>query len=423
MNKNIYFLSFLISNLIFIGNFPIQHVNFFEPYEYLLDANRVIFNKKGSFQGSLRFEYGFNFRGYPVDTKDILLQGYNCRTVKSNVAQYLDLYESDFAPFLGSNEDVFVGQFAQQGTPYSGQTASQLLFFDGNLALLSATLNAEYWINKHVKIGYYVPFYSIQLKTLSHHIDQKKKYFENALLGDIFSVYQSNAYHVGPYSLFGVGDSELLISWQRYFYENRDFISGIFASLRAGLYLPTVINKSQYMQTFLKIPLGYDAAWGIPFGGSLEIDINLYGGAGISADCIAFFGQRMNRYVKTDMRQTDMLTLENVSSFVQPGVKESFSVYGVLHNLEKTLMTTIAYQYNKQNESDIMLCNVDYSNFIAQSSNFLDSWTNHNVLFLLEGLNAFSCFELGYEFFVKLGLSGCRSIVSDTCGFSFTIKY
>jgi hypothetical protein len=424
MNKYISHGVLFLSLFFLVTSWSVQHLNFFEPYEYLLDVNRIAFSKKkGSFQCGVRAEYGFDFRGYPVDMKDSVLKGYNCRTTKSNCAQYIDLYESDFASFMGGQEIDFAGQYAQRGTPYGGQTASQLLAFDGQLGVSSLTLNFEYWIAKYIKIGYYAPFYRINLQTLTHVVNERQKTFESALLQDIFSVYQSAAYQVTPYSLTGFGDSECIVSWQRYFYENRDFISGIFASLRAGLYLPSPYQSCDYMDTFLKIPLGYDCAWGIPFGGALEIDINKYGGAGISADCIAFFGKIRDRFVRTDMRQTDLLTLEKVSSFVQPGFKESFSVYAVGHNLEKTVSGTLAYQYNKQNESDIFLCGGNYASLISQSSNLLENWTNHNLVFLCEGAAIYPSVEVGYSAFVKLGLTGCRSIVANTCGITINLVY
>jgi hypothetical protein len=418
--KFLFFLLFFITNINCI-----QHINFFEPYEFLLDINRLITdNKKCSWQLTFRGEFGFNFRGYPIDTKDLLLQNYNCKTITSNVAQYLNIYESDFAPFLGGFLQNNNTQFTQQFNPYTASTAAQLLLFKGDFNLQSINGSLEFWLTKNIKIGYYIPVYNLQLFTLSHEKNNKDRFFENSICKDIYEAYQKNGSPAKPYQLTGIGDSELIVSWQNYFYENRDFISGLFATLRAGVYLPTGMYKSTYTQTFLKLPLGYDASWGIPFGGSIEIDIGCYGGFGISADCITLFPKLMNRMIKTDMRQTDMLALNQAKSLLSPGFRESFSVYLLAHDQAKTFLSTFAYQYNKQNESDIILCQTDFSNLIAQTADILESWTNHNIIFIFQGDRIIdNNFSLGYQGFLKWGFSGCRSIVCNSIGLQITLTF
>ncbi len=406
------------------SNYSIQHLNFFEPYEFLLDINRLATDHRScSWQIGLRGEFGFNFKGYPLDSKDALLQNYNCKTIATNPAQYLNILESDFASFLGTKTQENDGQFAQQFNPYSGSTAAQLLVFKGDLTIQAMTGLIEFWMTKQIKIGYYCPLYDLHLKSLNHTQNNKTLFFENSICPDIYAIYQKNAPPTIPYELIGLGDSQILLSWQNYFYENRDFISGLFASLRAGIYLPTGMQKENYLQTFLKIPLGYDTSWGIPFGGSIEVDIGCYGGVGISADCITFFPKLMNRIIKTDMRQTDMLTLSESKSLLNPGFKESFSVYCIGHDIEKTFLATLAYQYNKQNESDIILCQTTFSNLIAQTADILENWTNHNLIFILQGTYPFQNNSIGIQGFFKLGFSGCRSIVCNSTGIQINFLY
>lgn len=421
-NKNITLFFYCI---FILSNYPIQHTNFFEPYEFLLDINRLqLQHDICDWQINIRGEFGFNFRGYPIDTKEILLDNYNCKTITANPAQYLNLLESDFAPFLGNATTNFDGQFVQQFNPYTAATAAQLVFFKGTMALQSITGLIEFWITKQIKIGYYCPVYNLNLQSLSHEKNNKERFFENAICPDIYAVYQKNASPAIPYQLTGLGDSQLLLSWQNYFYENRDFISGLFATLRAGLYLPTGMYRETYLNTFLKIPLGYDTSWGIPFGGSIEIDIGCYGGAGISADCITFFPKLMTRVIKTDMRQTDMLIQMESKSLLSPGFKESFSVYLIGHDVDRTFLATIAYQYNKQNESDIILCQTEFSNLIAQTADMLENWTNHNLILILQGDYLINKkISLIYEGFLKFGFLGCRSIVCNTAGFQIGFNY
>lgn len=402
----------------------IQHTNLFEPYEWILDANRLFLPEKNyTTQISVRPEFGYNFRGYPLDIKEAFLENYNTKSIAANPVQYLNFIENDYAPFLGTDTKLNSGQFSQQFNPYNGLTASQTVDFNGEISLFGLTGLFEKWVSRHIKIGYYIPYYQLQLKNLMHTIREKKQFFENEICPDIYLNYQKNGSPAIPYTVRGLGDSMCLVSWQNYFYENRDFISGLLAALRGGLYLPTGMHKNYYSETFLKIPLGYDAAWGIPFGGSLELDFGCYAGAGISADCITFFGSLMPRYIKTDMRQTDMLVLEEVNSILNPGFKESFSVYVTGHDLEKTFLGSFCYQYNKQNESDIILCDTQFSNLIAQSQDLLENWTTHNLILSFQGEYAFSGIYSTYSGFLKWGFDGQRSIVANTVGVQVNINF
>lgn len=425
MKNNCYkiiFIFLLIQNRID----GIQHTNFFEPYEFLLDLDRISVNHHPcSWELGVRFEGGFNFKGFPIDLKDSLVQSYNAVTIKSNPAQYINLIESDFASFFGNNTQSNLGQFVQQYTPYQGVTASQLIQFEGELELNGITGSVEYWFNKHIKLGYYLPFYAFNLKSLNNQKNNKNQFYENTICNNIYETFQENNSPAVPYTQVGLGDSQLLLSWQHYFFENRDFITGLFATLRAGLYLSTARGKEEYSKTFLKIPLGYDCSWGIPFGGSIEIDIGCYGGAGIAADCITFFPSLMNRTIKTDMRQTDMLICNESISLLEPGFRESFSVFLTGHDENRSLLGTLAYQYSKQNESDIILCQTDYPNLIAQTADLLESWTTHNLIFVLGGIknNIDKNSDLKYECFLKYGFQGCRAIVCNSFGFQITLSY
>ena len=414
---SLFFLLFLRSN------FPIEHMNFFEPYEWLLDLNRLSLpEKKCTQQLTIRGEYGFNFRGYPVDPTESLINNYNTKTLAANSCQYIDQKESLYSAFLGQTP-CFSTELPQRFTRYNGLSANERCEIKGDMSMVGITAQYEFWFRKNIKIGYYLPFYSLQVKQLTPFLEENKQTFESEITNNILTTYQAKGTKIRPYKLEGLGDSMLLVSWQQYFYENRDFITGLLASLRIGLLLPTAFHRTTFIDTFLKIPLGYDAAWGIPFGGSIELDLGCYAGAGISADCIAFFERLADRYIKTDMRQSDMLSIQKAQSLLTPGFKETFSAYLTAHDFEKTVLGTIAYQYNKQNESDIILCDSSYVNLIAQTSEFLESWTAHNLLFTLASEKEIHGVHTLYNVFFKLGFHGMRSIVANTFGFQITASF
>lgn len=416
--KKLYFFFVLIFAKINI--FSISHVNFFEPYEWLLDNNRLALPETSyTSQFTIRTEYGFNFHSYPLDPKENLINSYNVKTILSNPCQYSNQKESIYSSFLGQTENKNQSEIPQQFSYYNGLKAGTECEIKGDFQLQSLTAQYELWITKNIKLGYYLPFYSLKVKNIFADIVQKNQTIESEINPLIFK----HKMNLQPYLLKGIGDSFFLASWQQYFYEDRDLITGLLASLRIGLYLPTASQRNNFMETVLKIPLGYDAAWGIPFGGSIELDLGPFAGAGISADCITFFEDLLPRYIKTDMRQTDLFTSEKVLSLLHPGFKESFSAYVSAHTLEKNFLGTIAYQYNKQNESDIIICNPLYVNLIAQTAELLESWTAHNLIFIAQGNTSLQNIDILYNAFFKLGFHGMRSIVGNSFGFQITCSF
>lgn len=423
--KKIFFPVYIL--LCFGSIIAMQHTNMLFPYEYILDSDRMFYEHLcGDFQINIRAEMGYNFFGYPVSEISNIIGGYNIASDKRNPLQYLNKQESILASFCGSAEDTWQGQFIEKFTPYRGVTASQILSFNGDIAIESFCTQGEVWITPHIKIGYYLPFYHFALQSLDVDLQKKVHFLEDSICSNIYDQYQKTAAaKVKPHNLIGMGDSECLISWQHYFLEERDFITAIFASIRTGLYIPSGMFNSSIFKTLLKIPFGYDSGIGIPFGGTIEIDVTSYFGCGINADCVTFFPSLKERAIKTDLRQTDMLLCHDALSLVNPGFRESFSVYATLFDENKTYLGTLAYQYNKQNDSDIILCNSSFSNVIAQSAVVLENWTNHNLIVSLMGFTQLvetSC-HIRYELFLKFGLQGCRSIVGNSYGIQITIFF
>jgi hypothetical protein len=414
--SSVYLFFFLCSKNIL----TISHTNFFKPYEWLLDINRLFIpNETFANQLAIRLEYGYAFKGFPIDPKEAIINSYNVKTITANPCQYSNQKETIYCLFLGQTADQEKGEIPQQFKYYNGLKAGTEYEIKGNFSLKSLTASYELWITKNFKCGYYIPFYWLDVKNINTKQLQQNETIESTIYPELFR----EKLNIQPYKLHGAGDSELLLSWQQYFYEDRDFITGLLAALRIGLYLPTASHRDTFVDTFLKLPLGYDAAWGIPFGGSIELELGPFAGAGISADCITFFDHLLDRYIKTDMRQTDLFTSEKVRSLLHPGFKETFSAYVTAHDYEKNTLGTIAYQYNKQNESDITVCDPTYINLIAQSSELLESWTAHNLIFTIQGKREVENIHLFYNGFFKLGFHGMRAIVGNSFGFQISCLF
>jgi len=416
--KKILFVNFCFIFSRMIISAP-EHCNLFEPYEWLFDQIR--FNMFPEYKNmgitfSFRAEGTINTIGYSSNDEDCMIDHSNKWRRIVNPTQYLEDRENDFASFLGNRADTSLGSFAQQYSPYEGATANDLVDFNGDVSFGSFNFSFEKWFTETIRLGWYLPYYIFSLNSISYINSNEKRMFEQFISNNILDVYKNNGKYIGPYQLSGIGDSTLLLSWQDSFFERRDFITALLCSLRGGLQLPTGQYKESYQETFLKIPLGYDAAWGIAFGGSIEVDIGCYLGAGISADCIALFGRTVERYIKTDVRQTDLLLLKKDLCFIDPGFKEEFTVFFTGHNIQKSFLTTFAYQYNKRNDSDIIVCSDQHPTIIASTMQSLGAWTTHNLILLGQTILPIKENDITCGIFIKIGFNGERAIVGNTFG-------
>lgn len=422
--KNLIYLIFILN--ISLYSAP-QNCNLFEPYDWLFDQVRFNLFPENDDYGltiGLRYEGSVNTNGYLSDDINTALNpNKSCFGKKVNPVKFLEERENAFAAFLGNIPDTNFNTFSQQYFPYEGMTANDQVDFCGNFRMGSVVANIEKWLTETIRVGWYLPYYYLNLNQISTTNKNEKILYEEFIEDNILNIYKKYNNSIKPYNLYGFGDSTLLISWQDNFFEKRDFLTGVLCSLRAGFNLPTGQKKDYSENTLLKIPLGYDAAWGLAFGGTLEIDIGCYFGAGISADLISFFGKTCCRYIKTDRSQTDLMLLNNSLCYIDPGFRETFTILFNCHDLKKTYMGTIAYQYNKQNENDIIVCSETFPTLVAMTSERLGAWTAHNLTLLLQGVFEISGYTSTIGIFGKLGFNGERLISANTLGINLEIIY
>jgi hypothetical protein len=421
--KKIFLLIFLY---VFIFNFKAdpQFCNLSSPYEWIFDQSRYYLYGCDENLGvavSVRGEFSFNVSGY--GGQDIFIDGKDTKFKnKVNPCNFLGGPQNEIYSFYGVDLDYEQGLYIENFNKYAGSTSNEIRDLSGDIFLGAINFSLEKWFSEVFRLGFYIPWYKFKLKNLKISDLSNKNVFEYFLMVDIDKKFEELAFKIQNYDLNGFGDCDLLFSWQDNFMEKRDFISSISCSLRSGLHLPTgkYVNSED---TLLKIPFGYDSLWGIPFGGSIEIDIGKYFDIGLSIDCISLFGDIRERYIKTDLRQTELLFTTKSYSFVNPGFKQKYTLYLGAHNKEKVFSLMIAYQYNKQNESDITVCSDEHSSIIAGTMQRLDSWTTHHVVFNLEWRPEFKNTDFLFSFFTKIGFNGERALVADVIGFSSIVSF
>jgi len=420
----IFIFYFFLVMIIQIFSEP-QHSNMSAPYEWLSDYQALFQLQQFSdvnlkhFSLQVRGEFSVASNGFISEQIEGTIGSGNDWSKKVNPLSYLGEFQNAIASFYGSRNTTFADQYPFFG----GNTTNYCYSPNGKVAINSLIAAVECWCNEYFKIGWYLPYYWINLSNVSV-VESRgnSSYFEAQLTPNLLSSFQKNGGIAITNELVnGIGDSQVLVSWQRNFFEERAVIREITCAARLGGYLPTGKSVANIQDTILKIPLGFDSSWGISYGGNIQITLSDIIDVGVVADCTNFFGSYAVRYLYNDIRQTSLLESFSAPSYLDPGMKEEFSVYLSGHNPYRSFLLTLAYQYNKQQESTVTV-NPFYSpSIIANSSRFYEAWTTHHLIAQIAGHfeNDFFGDWLGGAF-IKYGFNGTRSIVVSTIGLSLS---
>lgn len=404
-----------------------QRINLFNPYEWIFDKARFDTypdqNDGIIFSPSIRFEQSIVSDGYIVVNDEI--ESSNTWRTKVNPLKYLGEYENLYAAFLGNKKNSSLSSIANQYTRNNGFGTQSSIDFTGDVSCQAFNINLETFFTREFKIGWYVPLYTINISNFNYKIPNNEGFFEQYNNDMLKNMFESYGFKLKKDSFGGIGDSLLLMAYQDGIIERRDFITGITYGARLGFHLPTKCKNFTYEDNIIQVPLGNDAAWGIAFGGSLEVDLGKNFGFGISADCIKMYGEIKQRRIKTDVRQNNILLLTKELSYIDPGFQESFTLYTSYHDSNKKYTGTLAYQYFKQNDSEIIICSDYFSSTIANTHEKLEPWTTHHIVAVgtykpdIKNNNIDPLISI----FGKYGFNGSRSIVISSIGFELGILF
>lgn len=419
--KNFYLLLFII---LFKTNSDPQFINFSSPYEWTFDQIRLFLypdaeNGDKGLNLSLNTEFGFDSKGF-TSSKKTAFSNKN-ESKKTIPINFMGKKENFMNLFLGNNLSNNLGKFLQNYNLMKGQNSYGDISANGKFSFDAFYFSAEKWLTENIRFGFYLPLYSLNIKNINFSLNSNDEFFEY-YLNDSKEFFENEYKSSKNYQKTGFGDSNLIFSWQDSFTEYRDLIRSITFSLRGGFQLPTGTYFDND-NTFFKIPFGYDALWGVLVGGSFEATFGKYFSPGISVDITSMFGKIKKRKIKTDQSQRDTFLLKMENSLVSPGFKEKYTLYGSLHDLEKSFLFTFGYQFNKQNESEIIVCSSEIPSKIASFMESLECWTTHHLFLNLQKNISKDNKDYLIGVFGKFGFNGENSIVSNSLGLSFSFLF
>lgn len=374
----------------------------------------------------------FQFMGYFASTSHEKA----CRWDSEKVCDVLQVYECDqdaLAMVRGFDPSSCVGQFAIQLNDVSDDGVRGHVVPYGKFHMSEAGFGVRYWFIHNLYAGVYIPFVRMSLNNISwcdltKDINQEDYVTKELLTNNL----ATNVCQLGGLNICsnwkrgGIGDMSVLLGWERNFPQAKPILTNVRLALYAGASLPTGgrVNPTQ----LFSLPLGYDGAPGVLFGGHLGLTWKHHFIGGVEGYFTQLIGNTRLRRIKTDNNQTELLLLAQTQAHIDWGFIQRYRLYLGGYNLIRGLSFDINYQFQKQGNSTISFCGNDYIPAIAQTSRALCQWTLHtigvNVLYDWDfDLSDKARFVPRLSFFYQHDFKGHRAILLNKWGFSFGFTF
>lgn len=403
---------------------PVFRTNFFQPYDILLVPRVPSFTR---FDISATYEGAFSIKGVQAEEE-------NQEATFSKKVNVLHLWQSTqdaLAALKGTCSTSASDPLAELFAINDDNGVQGLFCFNGKMHAHNILLSARYHFHRNINLGLYIPFSRLKLSDVSlcqqspigEGVTNEQVVANNNLLNQVAQIGRLN---FNDWERTGVGDIALIAWWQQHYLQDKPWLRDVHIGLRGGMTFPT--GKKQDEDILLGIPFGYDAGVGILFGATLELWYNHNFHLGIDTQFLAHFGTTKCRRVKTDPAQTDLLLINKLTTFKNPGVDQHFTLFAELSPFVSSFSARLAYQFTKHSDDKVFFCSDCFSSAVVNGAESLLDWTTHNIIFQLSYDTAYhddpcNHWNPYFSAFVKTGINGSRALIADTAGFMVNFSF
>lgn len=387
MNKikqNLYFLSiFIISTAI-----ALPPINLFKPSDRFLLPDVMSDNK---FQLMVGFEHATSVKGFPEKDNTFAIEKDD--KVDHHRVNVLDIY--------------------QKRQRIDGRVSC---YVDGEFKVpISILASARLILGHDVNLGFYLPYYSMELKDVSWSCNKShvlRKYARDIGL-DIYG-----------WKRDGIGDLIIEAQWVKSFAQDKPLLTDARPQIRLGVNCPT--GKRQDYNKLMAIPFGNDGSWGLQFGGGLDLTFRYFIRSGIDVEFLYLFGSTSCRRIQTRECQTDLLLPKTIEAYKEFGLCQQYNLY-----LETAAFCgssfKLNYQYLKQNEDRLFVNNDRYNPIIINNAENLQDWSAHSLIFAFDynyaRVNPNAIVTPDFLAWFKWGFNGKRALLINSIGATLTISF
>jgi hypothetical protein len=421
IKKICFWLSFCGNIVVFAIVTP--PMNLFTPYDRLMTppiSPCVCWQVYGGYEGVL------SQRSFQADEDEF--GNFHCFRKRADVLQLYQDEQDLLAALKGSDFTTALAQLAQKFNIDDDNGLEGLFIPSGTFDVNNFMLSARRFLNYGFSVSAHLQILSMKLKEVSWRPSPQNSLtgFDGNVTDDFVAAVEA----AGDINLYnwerkGVGDIAALVWWEQDFPQARPLLKNVNLGLRTGLLFPT--GKQLDEDVMLGVPFGGGAGVGILGAGTLEMSFCSWYLFGIDAELTYLFGKTRSRRIKTDPAQTDLTFLTKACVYTEPGVLQHFTLYGRFDHFVGGVSAQVAYQYTKQQDTDIFFGTSKYDVAIARRAESLESWTNHSVVFSFDFDFCNSRNEPGYNpylsVFYKHGFNGSRAVLFDTMGCLLAVDF
>jgi len=392
--------------------------NTIKPYDrYLWQRPK----KTGEMQIGTYFTHTFKERAVWCDNTKIcnILQLYACN-------------QNALAMVRGFDPSSEIGQFAAQLANVPDNGIRGHLIPSGSFHMSETALSAQYWLPHSFCIGLYMPIIHMTLnnvcwRDLTEDITPEDWLTKQLLTDDLSrTVCNLGGPSLGGWHATGIGDISLIGKFQRDFPQSKPILTNVQIAAHLGISLPT--GKRANEDLLFSLPLGYDGAPGILFGGALELTWKNHFVGGVELYLTQLIGNSRLRRIKTYCDQTDFLLLAKTNAHIDWGFIQRYRLYLGARDIMRGLSLDLAYQFQKQGDSLYSLMGNSYITSITNSAEQLKFWTLHYFMLDLT-------YNFGYDQYSDRLLSpaltllyqhafkGRRALLLDKWGFALSLNF
>ena len=350
-----------------------------------------------------------------------------------NVLQLYSCEQNALAMLQGFDPSSDIGQFAALFSQVPDDGIRGHLIPSAKFHMSEFGVSAQYWAHKNICLGLYVPCMQMTLNNIcwqdrTQNITPADVYTRQLLTGHL----AENVLKLGgpiinqSYKNSGIGDVVGMVKLQGDFPQAKSFLTNTRLNGYLGISFPT--GKRADEDLLFSQPFGYDGAPGLLFGGALGLTWSHHFAGGIQLNLTQLMGNTKARRIKTSCNQTDFLLLTKTPAHIDWGFIQRYRLYLGAMQIMRGLSFEVAYQFQKQGDSTLSLCNNCYIQSIADSAQTLKCWTLHNIMFDMT-------YDFGYDlatdfacspaitFFYQHAFNGRRALLLDKWGFNFVFSF
>lgn len=361
-------------------------------------------------------------------------KGVQCDHTKTcDVLQIYDCNQNTLAMIRGFESTTPVGQLATRLNTVSDDGTRGHVVPYGAFHMAEFGIGAQYWLIHDLYVGLYVPFIHMKLDNVSWCDCTKQVNEQDYLTKDLLT--SNLCKHVCDFGCLnacsgwnrtGIGDMSLLMGWEREFPQPKPILTKVRLSVFGGASLPTGAPTNE--DQLFSMPMGYDRAPGLIFGGRLKLTWKHHFVGGVDADFIQLFGNTRCRRIRTDNNQSDLLLLAKAPMHIDWGFIQRYHLYLGGYDLVRGFSCNVGYLFQQQGDSTASLCGNEYITSIAQSAQSLREWTIHTItldaLYNWDfDLAANAPFVPRISLFYQHDFRGRRAILLDKFGVTFGFSF